>query len=509
MQEKIVILDFGSQYTQLIARRVRELNVYCEIHPYNRIPTLDAGVKGVILSGSPYSVRDEQAPHPELGAIKGRLPLLGVCYGAQWLAQNYGGQVEPAASREYGRAMLNVTDREDALLKGMPERTQVWMSHGDTITLLPAGYRVTASTDDVHNAAFRIEGEPTWGIQFHPEVYHSTDGLKLLENFVAGICGCRRDWSPESFVDATVRELREKLGDDKVVLGLSGGVDSSVAAILLHRAIGKNLFCIFVDTGLLRKNEFTDVLASYRHMGLNVKGVQAGEKFLGDLRGVTDPETKRKIIGRDFIEVFNAEAKAIENVQWLAQGTIYPDVIESMSVNGPSATIKSHHNVGGLPEDLQFELVEPLRQLFKDEVRACGVELGLPYDMVYRQPFPGPGLGVRCLGAITRDRLEAVRESDAILREEFKNAGLDKKVWQYFTVVPDFKSVGVRDNARSFEWPVIIRAVNTVDAMTATIEPVDWPILMKITDRILKEVKNVNRVCYDMSPKPNATIEWE
>lgn len=509
MQEKILILDFGSQYTQLIARRVRELNVYCEIHPYNRIPALDAGVKGVILSGSPYSVRDEKAPHPELGAIKGRLPLLGVCYGAQWLAQNYGGQVEPAASREYGRAMLNVTDREDALLKGMPERTQVWMSHGDTITLLPDNYRVTASTDDVHNAAFRIEGEPTWGIQFHPEVYHSTDGLKLLENFVAGICGCRRDWSPESFVDATVRELREKLGDERVVLGLSGGVDSSVAAILLHRAIGENLYCIFVDTGLLRKNEFTDVLASYRHMGLNVKGVQAGEKFLGDLRGVTDPETKRKIIGRDFIEVFNAEAKAIEDVKWLAQGTIYPDVIESMSVNGPSATIKSHHNVGGLPEEMHLRIVEPLRLLFKDEVRRVGRTLGIDPLILERHPFPGPGLGIRILGEVTPERVAVLQEADKIYMDALKEWGLYDKVWQAGTILLPVKSVGVMGDERTYESCVALRAVTSTDGMTADWVHLPYDFLARVSNDIINRVRGINRVVYDISSKPPATIEWE
>lgn len=509
MQEKILILDFGSQYTQLIARRVRELNVYCEIHPYNRIPALDAGVKGVILSGSPYSVRDEKAPHPELGAIKGRLPLLGVCYGAQWLAQNYGGQVEPAASREYGRAMLNVTDREDALLKGMPERTQVWMSHGDTITLLPDNYRVTASTDDVHNAAFRIEGEPTWGIQFHPEVYHSTDGLKLLENFVAGICGCRRDWSPESFVDATVRELREKLGDERVVLGLSGGVDSSVAAILLHRAIGENLYCIFVDTGLLRKNEFTDVLASYRHMGLNVKGVQAGKKFLGDLRGVTDPEAKRKIIGRDFIEVFNAEAKAIEDVKWLAQGTIYPDVIESMSVNGPSATIKSHHNVGGLPEEMHLRIVEPLRLLFKDEVRRVGRTLGIDPLILERHPFPGPGLGIRILGEVTPERVAVLQEADKIYMDALKEWGLYDKVWQAGTILLPVKSVGVMGDERTYESCVALRAVTSTDGMTADWVHLPYDFLARVSNDIINRVRGINRVVYDISSKPPATIEWE
>ena len=377
IMEKILILDFGSQYTQLIARRVRELSVYCEIHPFNKIPALDASVRGVILSGSPFSVRDENAPTSDLSAIKGKLPLLGVCYGAQFLASAFGGEVQPAPSREYGRAMLTVGDADDALMRGLPKTTQVWMSHGDTITSVPANYKIVASTEDVRVAAFHVEGEQTWGIQFHPEVYHSTDGMQLLKNFVAGICGCKQEWTSESFVEATVRELREKLGDDKVVLGLSGGVDSSVAAVLLHKAIGKNLYCIFVDSGLLRKNEFEDVLESYKNMGLNVKGVKAGAKFLGDLAGVSDPETKRKIIGRDFVEVFNEEAVQIKEVRWLAQGTIYPDVIESVSVNGPSATIKSHHNVGGLPEKMNLRIVEPLRLLFKDEVRRVGRSLGI------------------------------------------------------------------------------------------------------------------------------------
>ena len=506
--EKILILDFGSQYTQLIARRVRELNVYCEIHPYNKVPNLDEYI-GVILSGSPASVRNEDAPQVDLSQIKGKKPLLGVCYGAQYLSHNFGGEVAPSGTREYGRAMLTVAEPNDPLLKNLSATTQVWMSHGDTIVRVPENYKIIASTESVRVAAYHIEGEQTWGIQFHPEVYHSTEGKELLYNFVVGVCGHKQDWTPASFVEETVEKLRAQIGSDKVVLGLSGGVDSSVAALLLHKAIGHQLTCIFVDTGLLRKNEFEDVMHSYKDMGLNVIGVDASAKFYADLAGQADPERKRKIIGRDFIEVFDEEAQKLTDVKWLAQGTIYPDVIESVSVNGPSATIKSHHNVGGLPEKMNLKIVEPLRLLFKDEVRACGVELGLPHYMVYRQPFPGPGLGVRCLGAITRDRLEAVRESDAILREEFAKAGLDKTVWQYFTVVPDFKSVGVRDNARSYDWPVIIRAVNTIDAMTATIEQVDWAILMKITDRILAEVKTVNRVCYDMSPKPSATIEWE
>ena len=430
MQEKIIILDFGSQYTQLIARRVRELNVYCEIHPFHKIPALDASVRGVILSGSPSSVRDAGAPTPDLEQIKGRLPLLGVCYGAQYLAHAYGGEVRPAPSREYGRAMLTVGDAADPLMRDLPSTTQVWMSHGDTITSVPDNYRIVASTEDVRVAAYRIEGERTWGIQFHPEVYHSTDGKKLLENFVAGICGCAQSWTSESFVEATVRELREKLGDDKVVLGLSGGVDSTVAAVLLHRAIGRNLYCIFVDSGLLRKDEFDDVLRSYENMGLNVKGVKAGAKFLGDLAGVSDPETKRKIIGRDFVEVFNEEAQRIRDVKWLAQGTIYPDVIESCSVNGPSATIKSHHNVGGLPEKMHLGIVEPLRLLFKDEVRRVGRSLGISDELIGRHPFPGPGLAIRILGDITPEKVEILQNVDKIYIDGLRAAGLYDKVWQ-------------------------------------------------------------------------------
>ncbi|WP_418990925.1 glutamine-hydrolyzing GMP synthase [Alistipes sp.] len=507
--EKIIILDFGSQYTQLIARRVRELNVYCEIHPFNRIPSLDETVRGVILSGSPYSVRDAGAPAPDLSQIKGRVPLLGVCYGAQYLAHAFGGEVRPAPSREYGRAMLTVGDASDPLMHALPRTTQVWMSHGDTITSAPAGYRVVASTEDVRVAAFRIEGERTWGIQFHPEVYHSTDGKRLLENFVVGICGCSQTWTSESFVETTVEELRRKLGNDKVVLGLSGGVDSTVAAVLLHRAIGKNLYCIFVDSGLLRKNEFEDVLDSYRNMGLNVKGVKAGEKFLGDLAGVSDPERKRKIIGRDFVEVFNDEAQRIQDVRWLAQGTIYPDVIESCSVNGPSATIKSHHNVGGLPEKMHLGIVEPLRLLFKDEVRRVGRSLGISELLIGRHPFPGPGLAIRILGDITPEKVAVLQEVDKIYIDALRAAGLYDKVWQAGAILLPVKSVGVMGDERTYESCVALRAVTSTDGMTADWVHLPYEFLADVSNEIINRVRGVNRVVYDISSKPPATIEWE
>ena len=507
--EKIIILDFGSQYTQLIARRVRELNVYCEIHPFNRIPSLDETVRGVILSGSPYSVRDAGAPAPDLSQIKGRVPLLGVCYGAQYLAHAFGGEVRPAPSREYGRAMLTVGDASDPLMHALPRTTQVWMSHGDTITSAPSGYRVVASTEDVRVAAFRIEGERTWGIQFHPEVYHSTDGKRLLENFVVGICGCSQTWTSESFVETTVEELRRKLGNDKVVLGLSGGVDSTVAAVLLHRAIGKNLYCIFVDSGLLRKNEFEDVLDSYRNMGLNVKGVKAGEKFLGDLAGVSDPERKRKIIGRDFVEVFNDEAQRIQDVRWLAQGTIYPDVIESCSVNGPSATIKSHHNVGGLPEKMHLGIVEPLRLLFKDEVRRVGRSLGISELLIGRHPFPGPGLAIRILGDITPEKVAVLQEVDKIYIDALRAAGLYDKVWQAGAILLPVKSVGVMGDERTYESCVALRAVTSTDGMTADWVHLPYEFLADVSNEIINRVRGVNRVVYDISSKPPATIEWE
>ena len=474
--EKILILDFGSQYTQLIARRVRELNVYCEIHPFNKIPAIDASVRGVILSGSPFSVRDAQAPTPDLSAIKGKLPLLGVCYGAQFLASAFGGEVQPAPSREYGRAMLTVGDASDALMRGLPARTQVWMSHGDTITRVPDNYELIASTEDVRVAAFHVGGEQTWGIQFHPEVYHSTDGTQLLKNFV---------------------------------VALSGGVDSSVAAVLLHKAIGKNLYCVFVDSGLLRKNEFGEVLESYKHMGLNVKGVNASAKFLGDLAGVTDPERKRKIIGRDFVEVFNEEAIQIKDVKWLAQGTIYPDVIESCSVNGPSATIKSHHNVGGLPEKMNLKIVEPLRLLFKDEVRRVGRSMGISEQLIGRHPFPGPGLAIRILGDITPEKVEILQNVDKIYIDSLRAAGLYDKVWQAGAILLPVKSVGVMGDERTYESCVALRAVTSTDGMTADWVHLPYEFLANVSNDIINKVKGVNRVVYDISSKPPATIEWE
>ena len=509
MQEKILILDFGSQYTQLIARRVRELNVYCEIHPSTTRPALDASIKGVILSGSPYSVRDKDAPQIDLSEIKGRLPLLGVCYGAQYLAQHFGGEVEPSKTREYGRAMLSLGDVSNPLLKHLSPRTQVWMSHGDTITRIPERFRIIASTDDVHAAAYQVDGEQTWGIQFHPEVFHSTEGKALLENFVARICGCKQDWTPESFVEATVKELREKLGNDKVVLGLSGGVDSSVAAVLLHKAIGSNLVCIFVDMGLLRKNEFETVLESYKDMGLNVIGVRAGDKFLADLKGVTDPEQKRKIIGRDFIEVFDEEAQKLKDVKWLGQGTIYPDVIESMSVNGPSATIKSHHNVGGLPEKMNLKIVEPLRLLFKDEVRRVGRQLQISDIILGRHPFPGPGLGIRILGEVTAEKVRILQEADKIFIDGLRDFGLYDKVWQAGVMLLPVQSVGVMGDERTYENCVALRAVTSTDGMTADWVHLPYEFLAKMSNDIINKVKGINRVVYDISSKPPATIEWE
>lgn len=509
MQEKILILDFGSQYTQLIGRRLRELNVYCEIYPYNRLPALDASVKGVILSGSPFSVRDDGAPTIDLQAVKGKRPLLGVCYGAQYLAYHCGGMVNPSNTREYGRAMLAVTATAEPLFANLPERSQVWMSHGDTITALPHGARVIASTADVEYAAYRIEGEPTYGLQFHPEVYHSTEGRQIIANFVKEICHCRCDWTPDSFIEQAVGDLRKRLGDDRVVLGLSGGVDSSVAAMLLHRAIRQNLYCIFVDNGLLRKDEFAEVMESYRDMGLNVAGVRAGDEFLSQLAGVADPEQKRKIIGRVFIDVFNRAARQIEQVRWLAQGTIYPDVIESVSVNGPSATIKSHHNVGGLPAQMRLKIVEPLRALFKDEVRRVGRALGMKQELLGRHPFPGPGLGIRVLGEVTADKVRILQEADAIFIRRLREAGLYDDVWQAAAMLLPVQSVGVMGDERTYEYTIALRAVTSTDGMTADWAHLPYEWLAGVSNDIINKVKGVNRVVYDVSSKPPATIEWE
>ena len=509
MTEKIIILDFGSQYTQLIARRVRELNTYCEIHPYNKIPQLDKSVKGIILSGSPYSVRDEKALKPDLSNIKGKMPLLGICYGAQYLAHFYGGEVAPSNSREYGRANLNFVNGNDLLMKDVPSNSQVWMSHGDTIKQIPANYEIIASTADVKVAAYKIAGEQTWAIQFHPEVYHSTDGKTLLKNFVVGICGCSQSWTPDSFVESTIKELREKIGSDKVVLGLSGGVDSSVAAVLLHKAIGTQLTCIFVDNGLLRKNEFSSVLESYRGMGLNVIGVDAKQDFYRELAGVTEPERKRKIIGRLFIETFDREASKIKDVKWLAQGTIYPDVIESAGVLGPAATIKSHHNVGGLPEKMNLKIVEPLRLLFKDEVRRVGKTLNVSQNILGRHPFPGPGLAIRIIGDITAQKVEILQNVDDIFIQGLREDGLYDQIWQAGAILLPVQSVGVMGDERTYENVVALRAVHSTDGMTADWVHLPYEFLAKISNKIINKVKGVNRVVYDISSKPPATIEWE
>ena len=509
MQEKILILDFGSQYTQLIARRIRELNVYCEILPFNHSVEPDASVRGVILSGSPFSVRDSNAPFPDLSSIKGKLPVLGICYGAQYLVHNAGGEVKPSVTREYGQAFLNHIDNSDLLFRRIEPGTRVWMSHGDTIIAIPSNYRITGSTGDVKVAAFRIENEQTWGIQFHPEVYHTTDGRQILMNFVADICGCSRTWTPELFVETTVAGLRNVIGNDKVILGLSGGVDSTVAATLLHKAVGNNLTCIFVDNGLLRKNEFDRVLESYIGMGLNVHGVKAGERFMEQLRGVSDPETKRKIIGRIFVDVFDEEAHKIKDVKWLAQGTIYPDVIESVSVNGPSATIKSHHNVGGLPEKMNLKVVEPLRLLFKDEVRRAGEALGVPGYILKRHPFPGPGLAIRVPGEVTAEKLEMLREADEIFIEGLKNSGLYDSVWQAAVILLPVQSVGVMGDERTYEYAVVLRAVGSTDGMTADWSHLPYEFLGSVSNMIINKVRGINRVVYDISSKPPSTIEWE
>jgi GMP synthase (glutamine-hydrolysing) len=509
MQEQILILDFGSQFTQLIARRLRELNVYCEIHPYTKIPALSSNIKGVILSGSPHSVREENPPKVSLNDIKGKLPLLGVCFGAQYLAHFFGGEVGKSNSREYGRAHLEIKDTNTGLFKGVNNNSDVWMSHADTILKIPANYTVTASTQDVQIAAYHVEGEETHGIQFHPEVYHTAEGTKILKNFVYDICKCQGNWTPSSFIDNTINELKNQLGSDKVILGLSGGVDSSVAAMLLHKAIGSNLHCIFVDNGLLRKNEFDSVLESYKHMGLNVKGVNAKDKFYTALAGTSDPEKKRKAIGKIFIDVFDEESKLVQDAKWLAQGTIYPDVIESVSVKGPSATIKSHHNVGGLPDYMKLKVVEPLRSLFKDEVRRVGKSLGLDENILNRHPFPGPGLAIRILGEITEQKVKILQDVDAIFIEGLKKHNLYKEVWQAGAIFLPIQSVGVMGDERTYENVVALRAVSSTDGMTADWCHLPYEFLAKVSNEIINKVKGVNRVVYDISSKPPATIEWE
>ena len=514
MKQKIIILDFGSQTTQLIGRRVRELDTFCEILPYNKFPVGDPDVIGVILSGSPYSVHDPEAFKVDLSQFVGKVPVLGICYGAQFIANTLGGKVEKADSREYGRAHLESFDASNPLFRGFEPHSQVWMSHGDTITAIPESCRVIASTADVTNAAYASTEVPLWAVQFHPEVFHSLQGKELLRNFVVDICGSTQDWSPASFVETTVEQLKEQLGNDRVILGLSGGVDSSVCAVLLNRAIGDRLTCIFVDHGMLRKNEFNKVMDAYKGLGLNVIGVDASSKFFADLKGVTEPELKRKIIGRDFVEVFNAEAKKITDARWLAQGTIYPDRIESLSITG--MTIKSHHNVGGLPKEMKLKLCEPLQWLFKDEVRRVGYQLGMPDHLIKRHPFPGPGLAVRILGDITPERVAVLQDADDIYISHMEKyicedgERLYDKVWQAGAVLlTSVRSVGVMGDERTYENPIALRAVTSMDAMTADWAHLPYDFLAKVSNEIINKVKVFNRVCYDISSKPPSTIEWE
>lgn len=513
MNEKIVIVDFGSQYTQLIARRIRELNVYSEIVPFNKLPELDDSVKGVILSGSPCTVTVPDSPTIDPYWALNKKPVLGVCYGAQLLAHKLGGTVTPAETREYGRANLDTIYSKDSIFKGIPDGTQVWMSHGDTVTQLPDEFELLASTRSINVAAYQSKANtfsyPVYGLQFHPEVYHSTDGSLLLKDFVINICGCQGDWTPASFVEETVAGIKKIVGDEKVVLGLSGGVDSSVAAMLLHKAIGKNLYCVFVNNGVLRKNEFDDVLHSYKDMGLNVIGVDATDDFLTPLTGVSDPETKRKIIGKTFIDIFDKEAHKIQDVKWLGQGTIYPDVIESVSVTGPSVTIKSHHNVGGLPERLNLKIIEPLRSLFKDEVRRVGAELEIPQNILGRHPFPGPGLAIRIIGEITREKVTILQNADDIFISNLKKHGLYDEVWQAGTILLPVQSVGVMGDERTYENVVALRAVTSTDGMTADWCHLPYEFLAETSNEIINKVKGINRVVYDISSKPPATIEWE
>ena len=527
MTEKIIILDAGSQVTQLIGRRLRELNVFCEIYPYNKMPEIDATVKGVIISGSPCSVRDANAPQIDIDSIIGKLPLLGICYGAQYLASRCGGSVEGSLAREYGRAMLNVVKADSPLLKGVEAHSQVWMSHGDTISAIPDNAEVIASTDDVVNAAFQFKDNAVYAVQFHPEVFHSVEGTKILSNFAFGICGCKGEWTPASFIETTVEELRSQLGDDKVILGLSGGVDSTVAGVLLNKAIGHNLTCIFVNNGLLRKNEYEDVMHSYEDMGLNVIGADASADFLRELAGVTEPEAKRKIIGRLFVETFDKYAKTIENARWLAQGTIYPDVIESAGIPGIASKIKSHHNVGGLPEKMHLKVVEPLKMLFKDEVRRVGRSLGIKEELIGRHPFPGPSLAIRIIGDVTEEKLRVLREADDIYIRGLRNydctgmgfpsasdprvmaTNLYDAIWQAGVILLPVKSVGVMGDERTYENPVALRAVVSTDAMTADWFHFPYDFLAKVSDEIINKVRGVNRVVYDISSKPPATIEWE
>lgn len=511
MTEKILILDFGSQYTQLIARAVRECNVYCEITPFHKPVVVDEFLKGIILSGSPFSVNDPNAPMVDVELLAKQVPVLGICYGAQLTAKQMGGRVEKSEKREYGRAQLR-KEKEDVLLKDISETSQVWMSHGDTILALPEGFEVMAVTESIPVAAFRANGKfsnPLYGLQFHPEVYHSTEGKKILRNFLMDICDCKADWTPASFVAETVASLKKQIGNRKVIMALSGGVDSTVAATLIHKAIGKNLFGIFVDNGVLRKDEFQQVLDTYDRIGLNVRGVDSREHFYTKLAGKSNPEEKRKIIGGTFIEVFDREAHSIEGVELLGQGTIYPDVIESVSVHGPSVTIKSHHNVGGLPDTMKLELVEPLRYLFKDEVRKVGTELGIPADLINRHPFPGPGLAIRILGEVTEEKVDLLQRADAIFINGLKEHNLYDKVWQAGAILLPVQSVGVMGDERTYEFTLALRAVTSVDGMTADWAHLPYEFLAYISNEIINKVRGINRVVYDISSKPPATIEWE